>query len=330
MPLFERDYRAWQGWVDRKIKSLLKKFGKYPELDLESTTRFLREDGTFIEPPGADGVPYTGATQDLDMGLFATITDSLKVSLTPKTATRVVGETLWNPTEGTLETVLLNNTVLQHGQEIHIYGKATEAISNGDAVQLVGTQGNHITIKKAVPSEIKTNPYKYLGVSTENIANRAFGYVTYFGMINNVFTTGWTVGDSLYVDMVNIGKLTNVEPNVSVPRIRVGSVLRLATGASENGRIAIRPVTFSNIYSLENQTLVVGSWVLDVDKYVYTFSNDIITSKRIVDVVPAIASLDIIKAAEMYPNTLSENGTVKLYCKNAPTGDIVVTFNIFG
>ena len=149
-------------------------------------------------------------------------------------------------------------------------------------------------------------------------------------MINNVFTTGWTVGDNLYVDMVNIGKLTNVEPNTSLPIIRVGSVLRLATGASENGRIAIRPVTFSNIYSLENQTLVVGSWVLDVDKYVYTFSSDIITAKRIVDVVPAIASLDIIKAAEMYPNTLSENGTVKLYCKNAPTGDIVVTFNIFG
>ena len=157
MPLFERDYRAWQGWVDRKIKSLLKKFGKYPELDLGSTTRFLREDGTFTVPLSS-GVPYTGATQDLNMGTFATIVDSLKVSLTPKTVARVVGETVWNPTEGTLETVLLNNTVLQHGQEIHIYGKAIGAISNGDAVQLVGAQGNRITIKKSVPSEIKNNP----------------------------------------------------------------------------------------------------------------------------------------------------------------------------
>lgn len=32
MPLFERDYRAWQGWVDRKLKKLLKSVGGYPEL----------------------------------------------------------------------------------------------------------------------------------------------------------------------------------------------------------------------------------------------------------------------------------------------------------
>ena len=45
-----------------------------------------------------------------------------------------IGEIAWNSTDGTFDMGLIGGVTLQAGQEMHIYGKATEAISNGDAV----------------------------------------------------------------------------------------------------------------------------------------------------------------------------------------------------
>lgn len=46
MALFDRDYYAWRAWIDRKVKSLLKKISTLPSF-IEGGTKFLREDGTF-------------------------------------------------------------------------------------------------------------------------------------------------------------------------------------------------------------------------------------------------------------------------------------------
>lgn len=329
MPLYDRDYYSWRAWIDRKMKAFLKKFENFPDFTT-GNTNFLREDGTFATPPSASGVPYTGATNDVDLGTNSLIADSVRLDLTPEAIARITGETIWDATEGTLSTTLLNGVNLQNGQELHIYGKAIEGIPNRTAVQFAGVEGNHFLIKKAVPSEIALAPSKYLGISTQAIANNAFGYVTYFGKINNVYTTGWNSLDTLYLDMTEgtFGQITNVEPPVSTLRLRLGSVTKLQTGASETGIIGVRPATWANTLQLENQTLDAALWVLDGGVYVYTFSNAMITSKRFVDVVPTIASMEVIKVAEIYPNTLSEAGTVKIYAKNVPTADIVVTINI--
>ena len=39
------------------------------------------------------------------------------------------GEIAWNSVDGTFDIGLLNGVTLQAGQEIHFYGKATEAIA---------------------------------------------------------------------------------------------------------------------------------------------------------------------------------------------------------
>ena len=59
------------------------------------------------------------------------------------------GEIAWNSIDGTFDIGLLNGVTLQAGQEMHFYGKATEAISNGNAVMFAGVQGDHILIAKA-------------------------------------------------------------------------------------------------------------------------------------------------------------------------------------
>lgn len=85
----------------------------------------------------------------------------------------------------------------------------------------------------------------------------------------------------------------------------------------------------TNRIQVTGQTLVQANWTLIGSFYEYDLANANILSTSFVDVIPDLASYDIAIAAEMYPNTLSSTGSVKLYTKNAPTGDIIVTINIY-
>lgn len=193
-----------------------------------------------------DYVPYTGATKNVNLGDYNLNANGLGIDTVTPYIVSNPGEIGWNASQGTFDMHLLNGTILQAGQELHIYGKAVGDISNGDVVQLIGSQGGHLTIKKAVQSEIITNPNLIIGVSTENILNGNFGYVTNFGEINNVYTSGYTEGDSLYFNITGstAGTFTNVKPNAPYSIIRLGSVLRTQTGNAENGKIGIR-LTYS-------------------------------------------------------------------------------------
>ena len=75
--------------------------------------------------------------------------------------------------------------------------------------------------------------------------------------------------------------------------------------------------------------LLAASWNLVSGLYEYDLANVNITATSIVDVIPDNTYIDIIKVAEILPQTLSGNGTVKLYSTNLPTVDIVVTINIW-
>jgi hypothetical protein len=78
-----------------------------------------------------------------------------------------------------------------------------------------------------------------------------------------------------------------------------------------------------------SQTLVTANWALVTGYYEYNLANAGITATSVVDAIPNNASISIIKNAEILPKTLSGAGTVKFYAVNLPTGDIIVTINIF-
>jgi hypothetical protein len=75
-------------------------------------------------------------------------------------------------------------------------------------------------------------------------------------------------------------------------------------------------------------TLVAASWSLVSGLYEYNLANENITANSIVEVIPSNASIAIVKAAEVLPETDSSAGSVKMYATNAPSGDISVTINI--
>jgi len=75
-------------------------------------------------------------------------------------------------------------------------------------------------------------------------------------------------------------------------------------------------------------SLATSGWTLVGSFYEYDYANAEITASKIVDVIPDKSTIDIVKAAEVLPETLSGAGTVKFYSKNLPTANILVTINI--
>lgn len=212
---------------------------------LSSTTAGVRS----WVPMSGSGV-YVAIAGDTMTGALTLPKAILSTSYTP-TGTETTGSIWWDATDGTANLKLIGDVTLQLGQEMHFYGKAVGAISNGDLVQFAGTVGTNALIKKVVAAEIIAAPHLLMGVATENIANNEFGYVTAFGKVNDVFTTGWTAGDLLYLDKTT-GQLTNVKPSPPDRVIIVAAVLKLATGASENGTILVRPTYSQKLMDLDD------------------------------------------------------------------------------
>lgn len=151
-----------------------------------------------------------------------------------------IGEIAWNSTGGTFDMGLIGGVTLQAGQEMHIYGKATEAISNGDAVMFGGVQGDHLLLSKADAATINANPEYFIGVATQNFATNDFGYVTVFGKVRTLNTTAYSLGAVLYYDSTTTtdGKLTETEPSAPNAKIIVAAVVRVH---ATQGVLMVRP-----------------------------------------------------------------------------------------
>lgn len=170
---------------------------------------------------------------------------------TTTTHTVNAGEIAWNSVDGTFDIGLLNGVTLQAGQEMHFYGKATEAISNGNAVMFAGVQGDHILIAKADAVTINANPEYFMGVATQDFATNDFGYVTVFGNVRGLNTSSYTLGDILYYNSASTtdGLLTTTEPSAPNAKIIVAAVVRVH---ATQGILAVRPHTMPKLKDIQD------------------------------------------------------------------------------
>lgn len=99
------------------------------------------------------------------------------------------------------------------------------------------------------------------------------------------------------------------------------SNIKLPKGQLQDGIVDVLQVT--------PVTLITAGWSLVSGLYEYSYSNANILSTSIVDIIPANSTISIVKAAEILPATQSFSGSVKIFATNAPTGDIIVTINIY-
>lgn len=203
-------------------------------------SQYIRGDGSIANFPAVTGfVPYTGATANVDLGEYALSAEYLAID-TDTTHVTDVGEIVWNPIDGTFDMGLLNGVVLQAGQELHFYGKASGAIGNGQAVMFAGVEGDHLLMSLADAATINANPQYFIGIATQDFANNDFGYVTVLGKVRGLNTTSYSLGDVLYYNSTSAtdGSLTTTMPVAPNAKIEVAAVVRVH---ATQGILMVRP-----------------------------------------------------------------------------------------
>ena len=183
------------------------------------------------------------------------------------------GQMAWNADDGCLNIGMgYDGVVLQTGMEQVYRIKASAAITNGQCVMFSGAVGASGVLQGAPSATGLTEGQYIMGVATMDMALNDFGYVTAFGLVRGINTTGasvgetWADGDILYYNTSYTGGLTNVLPTTGAVVI-VASVVNAGPGGS--GSLFIRPTFMPR---LEQLTGVYAPSPSDGDKLIYNAS----------------------------------------------------------
>jgi hypothetical protein len=162
--------------------------------------------------------------------------DSIVATGTPGSTTYLRGDGAW----ATIEAGGISKADLQN---VYVYGKASGAITKGQAIQFAGAQGGHILIKTAVPSEINAEPTLMVGIAETDLAINEFGYVIVSGRLT-LNTSAYNAGDLLYFASAGstAGALTTTEPTDPNASIQMAVVSIDGIG---NGEFLVRKTILS-------------------------------------------------------------------------------------
>lgn len=157
------------------------------------------------------------------------------------------GRLWWNNEEGTLDLGMKNEVTQSIGMEFYMpptKNNSGEVIPNGSFVMATGVQGDRITIAKAV-TDGSVDPMYMIGVATHEIPiGSEDGLITTDGVVRQLNTNSYTVGDVLYPDPENPGGLTNIKPDAPAIRTAIAIVLRKD---NNSGRIYVRMTNGSEL-----------------------------------------------------------------------------------
>lgn len=192
--------------------------------------------------PG-QGVPVGGSTGHALMKRSGTsfdtewrdpsVRDSFTLNTTAGATADTVGKMVWNAAEGTVDLRLNSNVTLQIGQEHLKLCRNTSGatIPDGSVVRITGSSGTHLTVRLADASDESTSAGTY-GVATESIANNGDGYITLFGVVRGVNTSGVAEGSLLYLSET-AGAFTSTAPAPPAHRVVIGYCIKSSAGAGE-------------------------------------------------------------------------------------------------
>jgi hypothetical protein len=144
----------------------------------------------------------------------------------------------------------MNGNVVQHiGEEQFFRIKCQGSITKGQVVSFAGTVGASGGLIGKAATGLSADQSNYiLGVADETGANNDWIFVTSFGEVKNINTTGgaenWVQGDVLYYNPAVTGGLTKTKPSTPNAIAIVAAVVHV--GAS-NGILFVRP-TFGSIF----------------------------------------------------------------------------------
>lgn len=148
----------------------------------------------------------------------------------------------------TLSFQMNGNAVQKIGEELYYRIKCQGAITRGQVVSFAGTLGaSGGLIGKAATGLTKDQSYYILGIAAETGNNNDWIFVTTFGEVKQLNTTGgaeaWVQGQELYYNPSVTGGLTKTKPAVPNAIAVVAAVVHVGTS---NGILFVRP-TFGSV-----------------------------------------------------------------------------------
>jgi hypothetical protein len=173
----------------------------------------------------SDTVIIQGVTMPFDSITFNTAKDG----------TVGVGEVEYNDTQGSLIQGLKGGLVTNViGQQLHqrVSNKTGGTLAIGTAVYLSGSQGNRITVAKALATSDPTSANTF-GIVAESIANNQSGYVITEGLITKINTSALVEDSAVYLSPTVAGGLTSTKPQAPYHGVYIGVCVKSNAGSGE-------------------------------------------------------------------------------------------------
>jgi hypothetical protein len=201
-------------YADKNVKA-------YLILDSVSGSLYVFKQGSWAAISGAGG----GLTMPFDSITFNTAKDG----------TVGVGEVKYNDTQGSLIQGLKGGNVTNViGQQLHqrVNNRTGSTLTKGTAVYLSGSQGNRITVAKAlgVTDAFSANTF---GIVAESILDNQSGYVITEGLITNINTSALVEDSAVYLSPTVAGGLTSTKPQAPQHTVYIGVCVKSNAGSGE-------------------------------------------------------------------------------------------------
>lgn len=137
------------------------------------------------------------------------------------------GDLYWNATDKTLNIKTDTETVIQIGQEMVLRSKNNTGvqINNGEVVYISGADTARPEITLANANSWETSQTT-IGIATQDIANGSEGFITVFGLVRDVDTSGMSEGAIVYLGTTD-GEFTTTRPTHPDFVVRVGYVINV-------------------------------------------------------------------------------------------------------
>jgi hypothetical protein len=219
-------------------------------------SQYVRGDGTLETFPSLTGfVPYTGATQNVDLGEFGVDAGFVQLDTTPTNTPTTQGTIFWDVDDQTVD-VVLNGYIMKIGEDqfYPVKNQTGSSIAKGTAVRFAGTVGasGRLLIAPFIADGTVSSSF-FMGVTAEAIADGADGKVLYFGRIRGINTNAFNEGDVLYASTTVAGGFQTAVPVAPNNIVQVAAVI---TKSINQGVIFIRPSFGSNINQDEGVKIV--------------------------------------------------------------------------
>jgi hypothetical protein len=223
--------------------------------------------------PGEAGVPYTGATQDVNLGEFGLLTGNIEFDNTPTNIPTTDGSVYWSDTDGTLALRLKGGNVISkigETQHIRAYNNTGTAIAKGKVVYVTGSQGQRLTIALAdADTEILSKDT--IGITAESIADGSEGFVIVAGVLTNISTSGLADGDTVFLSQT-AGGYTKIPPPDPAHLVILGFVVNGGSGGA--GSIYVKVYNGYELEELHNVSDAAKTSVVDNDAFLLRDSAD--------------------------------------------------------